>query len=211
MAHGGGRRESEQRVAEAPGTDWLVVALSAAGLLVSGYLTWLKLAGRGAVFCVAGSGCDLVQASRYAVFLAVPTALWGAALYTAIGILGGLGLTAQRWLAAFLLASAGVGFSGYMTYLSLVDVKAACVYCLTSVAIVLTLLIVLLWRRPLARGRKSPLRPVRLATYGSLMAAASIVFGAFVFAAPSSAPPDFQTALARHLRDTGAVMYGAYW
>src|SRR6266540_5012676 len=87
MAHGGGRRESEQRVAEAPGTDWLVVALSAAGLLVSGYLTWLKLAGRGAVFCVAGSGCDLVQASRYAVFLGVPTALWGAALYTAIGIL----------------------------------------------------------------------------------------------------------------------------
>jgi uncharacterized membrane protein len=211
MAQGGRKREVAQREVEAPGTDWVVVALSAAGFVVAGYLTWLKWAGRGALFCVAGTGCDLVQASRYAIFIGVPTALWGAVLYAAMGVLGGLGLTTRRWLAAFLLAASGVGFSAYLTTLSLLDVGGACAYCLASGAILVALLVVLLQRRPPARGRTSPLRPVRLASYGTLVAAATIVFGAFVFAAPSPAPAGYQTALARHLKETGAVMYGAYW
>ncbi len=211
MARGGRKREFGQREVEAPGADWVVMVLSAAGFVVAGYLTWLKWAGRGALFCVAGTGCDLVQASRYAIFIGVPTALWGAALYGAIGILGGLGLTTGRWLAAFLLVASGVGFSAYLTKLALFDVGGACVYCLGSGAILVALLVVLLWHRPPARGRTSPLRPVRLATYGTLAAAATIVFGAFVFAAPSAAPAGYQTALARHLKETGAVMYGAYW
>ena len=211
MAHRSRTREPEQRETEAPSPDWLVVGLSAAGFVVAGYLTWLKWAGMGAFLCVAGSGCDLVQASRYSVFIGVPTALWGAVLYVAMGILGGLGLTMRRWLAAFLLAAAGVGASAYLTALSLFVLGGACVYCLTSGAIAVALLIALLWRRPPARGRKSPLRPIPLASYGTLVAAATIVFGAFVFAAPSSAPPGYQSALARHLRQTGAIMYGAYW
>ncbi len=211
MAYRVRKREPERREAQAPGVDWLVVTLSAAGFVVAGYLTWLKWAGLGAFLCVAGSGCDLVQASRYSVFIGVPTALWGAVLYAVIGILGGLGLTIRRWLAAFLVAAGGVGFSAYMTKLSLFDVGGACVYCLASGVIAVALLVALLWRRPPARGRKSPLRPVPLASYGTLAAAATIVFGAFVFAAPSSAPPGYQSALARHLRQTGAIMYGAYW
>jgi len=188
-----------------------VVLLAAAGLAVAGYLTWLKWAGRGALFCVAGSGCDIVQASRYAIFLGVPTALWGAGLFVAIGILGGLGFTPRRWVSAFLLAAAGVGFTVYLTSLSLFVLGGACVYCLASGSILVALMAVLLWRRPFVSGRKSALRPVRLATYGSLAAVGAVVFGAFVFAAPSSGPPGYQLALARHLRETGAVMYGAYW
>lgn len=211
MAYGGRKRELEQREAESPGADWPVVGLSAAGFLVAGYLTWLKWAGRGAMLCVAGSGCDLVQASRYAVFIGVPTALWGAGLYAAMGVLGGLGLTTPRWLAAFLLATSGVAFSAYLTAVSLFVVGGACVYCLASGTIVVALLITLLWRRPPGHGRKSSLRPVRLATYGTLTAAATVVFGAFVFAAPSAGPPGYQSALARHLKQTGAIMYGAYW
>jgi uncharacterized membrane protein len=191
--------------------DWIVVALSAAGLVVSGYLTWLKWAGGGASFCIAGSSCDIVQASRYATFLGVPTALWGGVLYIAIGALGWLGLAANRWLAAFLLAAAGAGFSLYLTYLSLFVIGGACVYCLASGAIILALLLVLIWRRPSASGRRSPFRPIRLATNGVLAAVAAVVFGAFVHAAPSSAPAGYQLALARHLKETKAVMYGAFW
>ena len=64
-----------------------MVGLSAVGVVVAAYLTWLKWGGHGAAFCEAGTGCDLVQASRYATFIGVPTALWGVALYAAIGIL----------------------------------------------------------------------------------------------------------------------------
>jgi uncharacterized membrane protein len=210
FGHHGRQQESLAREI-APSPDWAVLALSVAGLGVSIYLTWLKWAGRGALFCVAGSGCDLVQASPYAIFVGVPTALWGALLYTGIGILGGLGFTVNRWLAGFLLAGGGVGFSVYLTALSVFVIGGACVYCLASGAIVTALLLVLIWRRPPATGRKSPLRPVRLVIYGPLAGAAAVVFGAFVFAAPSSAPAGYQLALARHLKETKAVMYGAYW
>jgi uncharacterized membrane protein len=211
MAYKGKRREPQLQQAAVPGVDWLVVGLAGAGFLVAGYLTWLKWANRGAFLCVAGSGCDLVQASRYSIFLGVPTALWGAVLYVTIGVLGGLGLTTSRWMAAFLVAAGGVGFSAYMTKLSLFDVGGACVYCLASATIWLALLVTLVWRHPPARGRKSPLRPIPLASYGVLAAAATVVLGAFVFAAPSSAPAGYQSALARHLKQTGAIMYGAYW
>ena len=211
MARRSQKREPERHEAEAPRPDLVVVALSVVGFGVASYLTWLKWAGRGAMFCVAGSGCDVVQASRYAVFVGVPTALWGAVLYAAIAVLGSLGLSSQRWLAAFLLGAAGVGFSAYLTALSFVALGAACIYCLASGAIVLALVLVLLWRRPPARGRKSAVHPIRLAAYGTLMAVVAVVFGAFVFASPSSAPRGYQSALARHLRATGAVMYGAYW
>ena len=206
----GSKQESHEREI-APRPDWAVLALSVAGLGVSSYLTWLKWAGRGALFCVAGSGCDIVQASRYAIFLGVPTALWGAVLYAVIGALGAMGFTVRRWHGAFLLTAAGVAFSLYLTVLSLYVLGGACVYCLASGAIAVALLGVLLWRRPTATGRKSPLRPLRLAAHGALAGAVAIVFGAFVFAAPSSGPPGFQVALARHLKETGAVMYGAYW
>src|SRR5262245_21205186 len=90
--------------------DWPVVALAVAGLVGAGYLSWRKWAGGNAAFCSAGSGCDIVQASRYAMLLGVPTAFWGAGLYAAIAVLGAMGLTARRWFAAFLLAAAGVAF-----------------------------------------------------------------------------------------------------
>lgn len=211
MAQKGRRREVEQRDAVTPGPDWVVVGLSVVGFIVAGYLTWLKWTGHGTLLCVAGSGCDLVQASRYSTFIGVPTALWGAGLYVAVGVLAALGLTANRWLAAFLVVAGGVGFSLYLTALSVFVVGGACMYCLTSGAILVALFVVLLWHRPTVRGRKSPLRPLPLASYGTLVAVGTIVFGAFIFAAPASAPAAYQVALARHLKQSGAIMYGAYW
>ena len=63
-------------------------------------------------------------------------------------------------------------------------------------------------------GGQAPLRPLRpavLTGYGILAAVATIIFGAYVFASPWSAPVGYQSALARHLKQSGAVMYGAFW
>jgi len=189
-----------------------VVGLAAVGLVAAAYLTWLKWGGHGAAFCEAGSGCDLVQASRYATFIGVPTALWGVALYAAIGGVAAVGLTAERWLVAFVLAAGGVGFSLYLTWLSIFVIGGVCIYCLSSGVIVIALVAVLLWRRPSVTGRRAAaFRAPRLATYGGLVGVGAIVFGAFVFAAPISAPVGYQQGLARHLKQTGAAMYGAFW
>ncbi len=189
--------------------DLLVVGLSTAGFVIAGYLTWLKWMGGNAAFCVSGGGCDIVQASVYSTLLGVPTALWGALLFAVIGVLAALGLSGPRWAWAFYAAGAGLGTSVYLTALSHWVIGALCAYCLASGVILLAIFAVLWWRRA---GLPHP-RPKLVRSVGGAVAAALLVpFAiAFVFAIPPSTGSGFEVALARHLRDKGAVMYGAYW
>jgi uncharacterized membrane protein len=205
-------RSPRGQEAQAVPSRWPAVLISAAGFGLAAYLGVTQLAGGSALFCEAGSGCDIVQASRYAVILGVPTALWGAALYVLIGGLALSGLPARRWLTAFLLAVAGASFSLYLTYLELFVIEAVCGYCLASAAVALALFGTLLWQRPRPAGRRSPVRPMRLVALGSVAAVATVVIGAGIFAwgSPREAAA-YQDGLARHLAATGAVMYGVYW
>lgn len=211
MSRQASRQRPHARQSAPPTRDWVVIAVAGAGVVVAGYLTVTKLMGGTAAFCTAGGGCDAVQASRYAMLLGVPTALWGALAYAAIAGLAVAGLTVARWQAAFLIAAGAVGFSAYLTWLSASVIRALCAYCLASGVIAVGLLAVLLWRRQAIAGRRSSMRPARLATLGGAAALAAIVAGAFIFAAnPESRDPAYQEALARHLTDSGAVMYGAF-
>jgi uncharacterized membrane protein/glutaredoxin len=188
--------------------DFLILGLAAAGFAIAAYLTGLKWMGGNAAFCLSGSGCDIVQGSRYGSLLGVPTALWGVVLYAAIGALAALGLTAARWTWAFYMVAAGVGFSIYLTAVSVLVIHATCAYCLASDVITVAILLVLLRRHgALPRRRKlSALVP------GALAAAVLAPLGAaFIYAAPTGGGSGFEGALARHLREQGAVMYGAYW
>lgn len=191
--------------------NWPVAGLAAAGFVVAGYLALTKLGGDSPLFCTAGSGCDIVQASRYAVFFGLPTALWGAGLYAAIGGLALMRLDAQRWLATFLLAVAGVSFSAYLTYLELFEIRAVCGYCVLSAVIAVALFAVLLMQRPTGSGRKFPARKSRVVTLGTITAVVTVLIGAGYFAGGSPHAAAAQEALARHLAESGAMMYGAYW
>ena len=202
-------RRRDVTVAAQAKPDYLVVGLAAAGFAIAVYLTWLKWTGGNAAFCVSGSGCDVVQASRYGTLLGVPTALWGALLYVAIGALAALGLTATRWNWAFCLVAAGVGVSVYLTALSLLVVRATCAYCLASSAIMLALLLALWWRRSERPGRRT--RLLAVIGYAVVLALLAPLGAAFIFAMPEGGSAAFEAALARHLREQGAVMYGAYW
>ena len=129
--------------------------------------------------------------------------------------MGGLalaGLSPGRWLAAFLLAVAGASFSAYLTYLELFVIGAVCWYCVVSAGIAGALFGVLLGRRPAPSRHRSPARPARVVALGSLTAVATTAFAALVYAlgAPHEAVA-YQEALARHLGQSGAVMYGAFW
>ena len=188
--------------------DFMVLGLAAAGFAIAAYLTGLKWMSGNAAFCLSGSGCDIVQGSRYGTLLGVPTALWGVLLCAAIGTLAMFGLTAPRWTWAFYLAAAGVGISIYLTALSVLVIHATCAYCLASGVIMVAILAVLLRRRAVLPGR----RKLSAVVPGALAAAILAPLGAaFIYAMPASDSAGFEGALARHLRDTGAVMYGAHW
>jgi uncharacterized membrane protein len=192
--------------------DWIVVCLALAGVAVAGYLTALKLGGTQAFLCRDGSGCDVVQASRYSVLAGVPTAMWGAAIYLAIAVLAAMPRTVRRWQAAFMLASGAVAFSLYLTSISIFVIGATCPYCLASGGIAVALLVVMVWRRPAAQGRQAAAyKPGRLVGLGLTAAVLTVFVGAFIFAADFSVPAGYQDALARHLVKTQAIFYGAYW
>jgi uncharacterized membrane protein len=189
-----------------------VAGLAAVGFAVAAYLAITKLAGGSALFCRGVGGCEVVQASRYAMFLGLPTAAWGAGLYAAIGGLALSGLDARRWLTAFLLAVAGVAFSAYLTYLELFVIGAVCWYCVVSAATAAALLGVLLGRRQSVTGPRRFLRPGRVVGLGAATAVATVVLGVGVFTiSEPRAAPAYQQALARHLAASGAIMYGAFW
>jgi uncharacterized membrane protein len=211
MARVNRKQKPEPVRGNVPRPSWIVGGLAVMGVLDAGYLSWLKQSGASAALCTAGSGCDIVQASRYSLFLGVPTALWGLVVFAFIGGLALTGFGWRRWLAAFLLASGGVGFSVYLTALAVFGLGATCIWCLTSAAILIVLVVALWSARPTPSGRKPAVRPPKLAVYGILAALGTAVVGAFVFAAPISAPAGYSSALARHLADTRAVMYGAFW
>jgi uncharacterized membrane protein len=192
--------------------DWIVIGLALAGLAVAGYLTALKLGGTQAFLCRDGSGCDMVQASRYSVLAGVPTAMWGAGIYLAIAVLAAMPRTVRRWQAAFMLASGAVAFSLYLTSISIFVIGATCPYCLASGGIAVALLVVMVWRRPSAPGRQAAAyKPGRLAGLGITAAVLTVLVGAFIFAADFSVPAGYQVALARHLAKTQAIFYGAFW
>ena len=211
MARSPSRKMPESPRARSGATEWLVVILAAAGLAVSGYLAWLKLAGGAALLCEAGGGCDIVQASRYATILGAPTALWGTGFYLVVGALALVGFSARRWLWTFVLAVAGASFSLYLTFVSLFVIGAACPYCLASTAIAVALMAMILWRRPPASGRRSSLRWARVVPLGGISVLLTVVGAAAIFASYPGGATAYQTALARHLADTKAVMYGAHW
>jgi len=187
-----------------------VVALAAAGAAVALYLAITKLAQTTPALCTTGGGCEIVQASHYALFLGVPTALWGAALYVVLGVLAARPFTRRRWLWSFGLAAGGAAFSLYLTGVSLFELRAACGWCLTSAVIVFAILAALLRRRPPAGTRWPWLQPARLAVLAGLVAVATVGLSFAVFNVGGPASP-YQEALARHLSDSGARFYGAYW
>lgn len=191
--------------------DWIVAALAIAGVAVSLYMTITKLSGGTAAFCEAGSGCDVLQASKWATFLGMPTAAWGALLYAGLAALASMGLTPARWVWAFVLATAAVAFSGYLTWISVFVMRAVCPWCLAIAGIGVASFVALLVRRPRG-GRRSPTRPVRVAVIGGVTAVATIVVAAGVFVMdPLSGTTGYAADLARHLQATKSVMYGAFW
>jgi uncharacterized membrane protein len=117
-----------------------IAVLALVGWFVALYL-WLHALGVGGELKCGTGECDTVQASRWAELLGVPVAFYGVAGYAAILAVALVGLQ-PAWvgrrgptvlLAA--LATGGVLFSGWLTYLEVFVIHAICRWCVASAAI----------------------------------------------------------------------------
>lgn len=119
----------------------LQLVLIAAGIFVSGYLTYVKATGV-AMACVQGSAfnCDRVQNSAYSEMFGIPIAYMGLALYL---VLGAIILLEQRvslfaeygQLMLLGLSVFGWLFSMYLVYVQFFVLEALCPWCLAHEAI----------------------------------------------------------------------------
>jgi uncharacterized membrane protein len=129
--------------------DLLTLALTVAGIALAGYLTIVHY--RANLLVCGISSCHTVQASKYAVFLGIPVALLGLAMYVALAGLALLRLRRparadQATYAVFLLAFAGLLFSGYLTAIELWVINAICQWCVVSAILVTVIAVIEGWR-----------------------------------------------------------------
>jgi uncharacterized membrane protein len=119
----------------------IVAVLALAGIFVALYLLLYKLGLIGELTCSVGS-CETDNSSRWATFLGIPVAGWGVAWYVGMFVLA-LVSTGERFaesreisLVLLLVATTGLIFSLYLTYLELFRIHAICQWCVVSAIIV---------------------------------------------------------------------------
>ncbi len=123
---------------------WAIAALSLAGLAVATYLSVEHVTG-GIPSCGISTGCDTVTTSDYAVLMGVPVAIVGVVGYAALllGTLAYLGLDNPPTGLSYALmgiALLGEGFTLYLVYTQAFRIHAYCEYCLSSAAIMTSIL-----------------------------------------------------------------------
>ena len=178
------------------------------GMVLTTYLSYVALFETHPAFCGEGSGCDLVQSSRWATFLGIPMATWGLFTYLVTAALAWRARTKpRRWTPLLFVAVGGFGVSAYLTVISIVEIEATCSYCLASFGIITAIMIFSLVQQP--PNWSTSLKEASVVTLLVIVGIHLHYSGVFDEAA---GPEDPQLqSLAIHLTETGAKFYGAYW
>jgi uncharacterized membrane protein len=130
-----------------PRARMAIAVLSLIGLIVAGYLSLHRMGFIGELQCSIG-GCEVVQSSRYAVFLGMPVAYLGLVAYVGLLVVSLIGVQPgrerDRRISIALLAGSAVGvlFSAYLTYLEAFVIHAWCQWCVISAVIVTCIFVI---------------------------------------------------------------------
>jgi uncharacterized membrane protein/glutaredoxin len=200
------------QVAPRPRPNWPILVLSLVGMALTAYLSWAASSGSGVQGCGIESGCDAVLSSRWATLLGAPTAAWGLLAY---GTLAGLAFGRRagwRWIATWTVSFVGVLYSVYLTTVSVTLLGATCPYCLTSLAIMTALFAVAMSQRPAEMPDFTWRRLLlRAAPAAAVVIALLHLNYVGVLGRPPAVEDPVTRALALHLSERGARMYGASW
>jgi uncharacterized membrane protein len=131
-----------------------MIVLTAIGLCLAAYLTYLHYSGATPPCSIKGNPCSQVQKSRYSEFVGIPVALIGLLGY--IAILGSL-LAPEGERTRFVttvLTVGGFGFSAYLTYRELFTLHKICEWCVSSALLMTVIMCLSIWRY--LRGERLP-------------------------------------------------------
>ncbi len=105
-----------------------LLTFSTIGILISAYLAYSKLTNN-PLICGLSNGCDIVQSSKYSLFLGIPLGIWGMGYY--FGLFTAFyaeELSKFRWI----MIIWGLLFSIYLTAIEAFVLYAYCLWCLGS-------------------------------------------------------------------------------
>ncbi|MCC5794244.1 MAG: vitamin K epoxide reductase family protein [Chromatiales bacterium] len=190
--------------------DLPVLALSGVGLLITAWLTLATWTGGGLAFCAEGSGCDIIQQSRWSVVLGLPVALWGFAVYALIALLAWrMPPRLKRWQRLWFFSLLGVAISLYLTAVGILALGAVCAWCLASLATITAIFTLVALRRP----DTAPGMAWKHWAMNSGAVALAAVLALHVYYSDLLLPREDPrlTALALHLEEIDARYYGAWW
>lgn len=208
----------------------IMAGIATVGAIITAYLTIVKLT-EGTAACPT-KGCDIVLASPYANLFGLPLALFGFIGYVSMIVFAitpllfnssdqkKLRSNLDKWtgLLLFMGGTAMMVFSGYLMYLLAFEIKAACLYCIVSALCSVSLFIFSIIGRDwqdigqlLFTGAIVAIL-VLLSSLGIYASAknpvAEITPGEYNITTSSG---ESEIALAQHLKQVGAKMYGAFW
>lgn len=207
----------------------LMAGIATIGAAVTAYLTVTKLTGDPTA-CPTG-GCDVVLSSPYATVFGLPLALFGFLAYASMVVFAiapllidssrqkDLRANSERWtgLLLFMGATAMTIFSGYLMYLIAFVIKAVCIYCVGSALLSTSLFILSIIGRDWEEVGQlffTGMIVGMITLVGTLGIYASVSNprvaaepGGYTITSSSGAA---EIALAQHLKQMGAKMYGAF-
>ena len=195
------------------GPNWPVLILSMVGAALAGYLTLNSWFGADAAFCGQGSSCDLVQESRWGSFLGLPTAFLGLLTYLALGHVAYRERKPEKqWKNLWLISIVGVGYSLYLTTISYTVLEAFCFYCLISLGLMISIFVTLLFQKPQGiEGFSWPSWAGQTALIPLVIVGGMHLHYSGVFDAAAGPEDPYVKELAIHLKESGALFYGAFW
>ena len=212
----------------------LMAGIASVGAAVTGYLTIVKLTGNSTA-CPT-NGCDLVLSSPYATVFGLPLALFGFFAYASMIVFALIPLLVnsskqtqlrsnlENWTGLLLFAggTAMTIFSGYLMYLLAFKIQVVCLYCVGSALLSATLFTLALIGREwqdIGQLFFTAIVVGMLVLIGTTGIYASVNNPAL---ADRSTPGESglpitttsgtaEIALAKHLKQVEAKMYGAFW
>ncbi|XP_021736379.1 thiol-disulfide oxidoreductase LTO1-like [Chenopodium quinoa] len=207
--------------------------LGGLGFLETAYLTYLKVSNTEPFCPVGGGSCSDVLNSDYAVILGVPLPLIG---MTAYGLIFLLGLKLGGWNVPLKISQSDgrvlllpvsasmAAASAYFLYTLATRLEgASCSYCLASATLSFSLFFIVLKDFGLKELQKVVALPLCTAaivlgilntTYSSLppiSPRSEVMEFPYYTTEITSASSPYAISLAKHLKSTGAKMYGAFW
>jgi uncharacterized membrane protein/glutaredoxin len=204
--------KAAERVVVKAAPNWPLFGLALIGMALTAYLTVTAWQEKLVAGCTVGSACDAVLSSRWSSLFGMPTAFWGFLTYALLGAIAWNKRSDSQWKFAWVGSLFGMLYSLYLTSVSLFEVRAACPYCLSSLALMTAIFVTVAMQRPSHLPGFS-WGPWLAKTVGStlvIVLALHLHYAGYL--GKTAGPEDpWVRGLADHLSKGGAKFYGASW